>query len=193
MPVPEVAELVPGFRAETDQEREVTGDPELLAGLAWGKPRESHPEGSVGAHVADLLRVLDEWNETGERRRLLRFAAIVHDSLKYRVRGWLPKTGRNHHASRARRFAERYTRDERVLATIELHDQPYHLWKAMKRKGRLQGRRFERMMRRVPDPALFVRFIELDGATEGKDPAPIEWLRDELERRGHLEREAPAG
>ena len=30
---------------------------------------------------------------------------------------------------RARRFAERYTDDERLLATIELHDRPYNLWR----------------------------------------------------------------
>jgi hypothetical protein len=39
------------------------------------------------------------------------------------------------------------------------------------------------MMRHVPDPALFLRFIELDGTTEGKDPAPIRWFREELARR----------
>lgn len=184
--MPEVAELVSGFAPETDEERALASDPELLAGLAWGEPRKSHPEGSVGAHVADLLSVLEGWHEEPERRRLLRFVVLVHDSFKYRVHDWLPKTGRNHHAMRARRFAERYTDDERLLATIEQHDRPYHLWKRMRRKGRLDERAFEDMMRRVPDPALFVRFIELDAAVEGKDPEPVEWFRAELERRGYL-------
>ena len=36
----------------------------LQEGLAWGKPRRGHPEGTVGAHVADLLEAIDRWGET---------------------------------------------------------------------------------------------------------------------------------
>lgn len=159
-------------------------DPELLAGLAWGEPRHGHPEGSVGAHVRDLLEALDSADDAAEIRSLLRFVALVHDAFKYRVREWLPKTGPNHHAVRARRFAERYTEDERLLGTIEQHDRPYALWRKMRRRGELDERGFEDMMSRVPDPALFLRFIELDGSTEGKNPEPIRWFREELIRRG---------
>ena len=182
--MPEVTELVPGFAPQNDLEGEVASDPELAAGLAWGQPRPGHPEGAVGAHVADLLRTLEEGEDDPERRRQLRFVALVHDSFKYRVHDWLPKTGGNHHAARARRFAERFTDDERLLATIELHDKPYAIWRKMKRKGSLDEDAFREMMECVPDPELFLRFIELDGSTEGKDPEPIEWFRDELERRG---------
>ena len=38
---------------------------------------------------------------------------------------------------RARRLAEGYTDDERLLATIEQHDRPYAIWRKMRRKGRL--------------------------------------------------------
>jgi hypothetical protein len=55
----------------------------LLRGLAWGRPRRGHPEGSVGAHVADLLATIERWGEAGERRAELRFIALVHDSLKF--------------------------------------------------------------------------------------------------------------
>ena len=75
--------------------------------------------------MGDLLATIERWGEAGRRRAELRFLALVHDSLKFRVRDRLPKTGENHHAMRARRFAERYTTDERVLATLELHDRPY--------------------------------------------------------------------
>jgi hypothetical protein len=179
-------DLVPGFVPETDLERAVSESPELLEGLAWGKPRKGHPEGSVGAHVANLLEAIDRGEQPQEMRPLLRFVALVHDGFKYQVKAGLPKTGKNHHAMRARRFAESFTDDERLLATIELHDRPYALWRKMRRRGRLDERRFEDMMRRVPDPALFMRFIELDGSTEGKDPKPIRWLREELQRRGVL-------
>jgi hypothetical protein len=185
--VADIAELIDGFVPETDDEAALASDPELCAGLAWGKPRPGHPEGAVGAHVTDLLRMIDEDGETGERRRLLRFIALVHDSFKYAVNQWMPKTGANHHAGRARRFAERFTDDERVLATIENHDRPYNLWKKMQRKGSLDEGAFDRMMDAIPNPELFMRFIELDGSTEGKDPEPVRWFRDELRRRGILE------
>ena len=162
------------------------GDPEVLEGLAWGKPRSGHPEGSVGAHVADLLETIDRWGEQGERRAQLRFVAVIHDAFKFQVRSWRPKTGSNHHAARARRHAERFTRDERLLATIEQHDRPYSIWRKMKRKGRLDEKAFEEMLERVPDRDLFLRFVELDGSTEGKNPEPVRWFREELERRDAL-------
>jgi hypothetical protein len=88
---------------------------------------------------------------------------------------------------RARRFAERFTDDERLLSAIEFHDRPYALWRKMKRRGKLDERGFRRMLRRVSDPELFLRFIELDGSTEGKRSEPIEWFRDELTQRGVLD------
>jgi hypothetical protein len=185
--VPEIAELIDGFVPETETEAAVAADPELCAGLAWGQPRPGHPEGAVGAHVTDLLRTLDEDGETGERRRQLRFIALVHDSFKYRVKDWLPRTGSNHHAARARAFAERFTDDERLLATIQHHDRPYQLWKKMKRKGSLDEDAVRQLLDEVPDHELFLRFIELDGSTEGKNPEPIEWFREELRRRGLVE------
>jgi hypothetical protein len=178
-------ELVAGFRPENELEAEVAASPEFRDGMSWGKPRSGHPEGSVGAHVADLLETIDDWGETGDRREQLRFISLVHDTLKNRVSNLRPKTGENHHAMRARRLAERFTGDERLLSTIEQHDRPYAIWRKMKRKGSLDEKAFVAMMERVKDPGLFLRFIELDGSTEGKNPEPIEWFRDELERRGY--------
>ena len=179
----EVSEQLAAIEPQTELERAVLDDPELRDGLAWGEPRPGHPEGSIAAHVIDLLRKIEEDGETGQRRQDLRFLAIVHDAFKKRVRDWLPKTGENHHAMRARRFAERYTSDERLLATIELHDRPYAIWRRMKRKGELDERAWEEMMSRIQDRQLFVRFIELDGSTEGKNPEPLRWFREELRRR----------
>ena len=174
---------VPGFTAETELERAVAADPVLREGLAWGKPRRGHPEGTVGAHVADLLETIERWGETGGRREELRFLALVHDSLKYQVQSWRPKTGENHHAVRARRFAERYTDDERLLATIEHHDRPYNLWRNARRRGRLDDQAFGEMLESIPDLDLFLRFVELDGSTEGKTGEPIRWLKAELARQ----------
>jgi hypothetical protein len=169
---------------ETELERAILADPVLQEGLAWGKPRSGHPEGTVGAHVADLLDTIDRWGETGRRREDLRFVAIVHDALKFKVQKWRPRTGENHHAMRARRFAERYTDDERLLATIELHDRPYNLWRKVARRGRMDDHAFNKMVDRIPDIDLFLRFVELDGSTEGKTHEPIRWLKSELAQRG---------
>jgi hypothetical protein len=172
---------------ETELERAVLADPVLQEGLAWGKPRSGHPEGTVGAHVDELLETIERWGETGQRREDLRFLAIVHDALKYKVQNWRPRTGGNHHAVRARRFAERYTDDERLLATIELHDKPYHLWRKVGRRGRMDEHAFNEMVDRIPDVDLFLRFVELDGSTEGKAHEPIRWLKRELAQRGLFE------
>jgi hypothetical protein len=182
-------EPIPGFQPETELERRLAGDPELLQGLAWGEPRAGHPEGSVGVHVSDLLRAVDHQGDAGERRRLLRLIALLHDSFKSRVRQRLPRTGENHHAMRARRFAEKFIDDDRALTTIELHDRPYALWRKLQRKGRLDERAFRRMMERIEDPELFLRFIELDGSTEGKHPEPVDWFRNELVNRGYVDPE----
>jgi hypothetical protein len=175
---------VPGFVPETGLERAIAANPILQEGLAWGKPRSGHPEGTVGAHVGDLLETIERWGETGRRREELRFLALVHDSLKYKVQTWRPRTGENHHATRARRFAERYTADERLLAAIEQHDRPYHLWRKARRRGRMDEQAFDEMVERIPDLDLFLRFVELDGSTEGKTDEPIRRLKAELARRG---------
>ena len=119
-PAAPAPELIRGFVPETELERRVTEDPVVVEGLAWGKPRSGHPEGPVGNHVADLLAAIDAWGEEEPRRGDLRFIAIVHDALKFRVQEWLPHASVNHHALRARRFAEGYTSDERLLAAAPL-------------------------------------------------------------------------
>jgi hypothetical protein len=180
-------DAVPGFTPETELERALAADPVLHEGLAWGKPRRGHPEGTIGAHVADLLETIERWGETGMRREELRFLALVHDSLKHKVQSWRPRTGENHHAMRARRLAERYTDDERLLATIEQHDRPYSIWRKMRRRGRVDDDAFSEMVDRIPDIDLFLRFVELDGSTEGKHHEPIRWLKADLAQRGLLE------
>jgi hypothetical protein len=168
---------------ETELERELADDPELQAGWSWGRPRSGHPEGTVGAHVGHLLDTIDEWGEQGARRRELRTLALLHDSLKSRVNHALPRTGENHHAMRARRFAEGYLDDERLLAVLELHDRPYAIWRKLRRTGTVDEGRWDEMLARIPDLDLFRRFVELDASTEGKDPEPLDWFREELSRR----------
>lgn len=178
---------IPGFVPETDLERRLAREPVLLKGWAWGSPRRGHPEGSVGAHVADLLRTIDEWGEVEPRRGELRFLSLVHDSLKFEVDGARPNSGPNHHAARARAFAESLVDDPRLLVTLAEHDRPYQLWRKLRRRGEPDEGAFDTMLARIPDLPLFIRFVELDGSTEGKSPEPLEWFRGALRRRGRID------
>jgi hypothetical protein len=173
-------ELIPGFEPENDLEQRLAEDPELAEGLAWGEPRWAHPEGSIGAHAADLLARIDAEGIDGKDRERLRFITLVHDAFKNKVQEWRPRTGENHHAMRARRFAERYTDDEIILNTIELHDRPYGIWRKWQRTNRLDRAELQKLLERIRDPDLFLRFVELDGSTEGKNPEPVRWFREQL-------------
>jgi hypothetical protein len=166
-----IERLIPGFRPETAVERALAGDPRLLAGLAWGRPRPGHPEGSVGLHVAEILAAITE--PAGRRRRELRFLALVHDGCKRQVPRAARRSPDNDHAVLARRFAERYTTDPRMLDALELHDEPYRIWRAGEEN---RDELLRDVLARIPDVDLFLRFVELDGSTRGKDPRPLAWL-----------------
>jgi hypothetical protein len=169
-----VTVLIPGFHAESPLERRLLEDEELRAGLAWGAPRPGHPEGSVGRHAGRMIARIG----AHERHRSeLRILAMVHDAFKRRVRAGEPWSPDNDHAVLARRFAARYVRDERLLATLELHDAPYWVW----RHGASEEAA-EAILARVPDLDLFARFVELDASTPGKDLAFLAWFDDVLAR-----------
>lgn len=120
-------------------------------------------------------------------REDLRFLALIHDSFKAEVRPLERWSRENDHAMRARRFAELYTSDERLLCTLELHDEPYWLWRTA--DGPQQALRI--LIERLPDPELFVRFVELDAANERKDLTFLWWFRRELAIAGRLPTDPP--
>jgi hypothetical protein len=169
-----IQELVPGFEPESDLERALVAEPELLEGLAWGRPRFGHPEARVGLHVAAILARIGDYPTL---RADLRFIALVHDSFKHAVRPAEPWSRDNDHATLARRFAERFTDDERVLCAIELHDELFWIW----HNG---GEDIEPVLQRLPDIELHFRFVELDATTEGKDPSLLWWIRHAIARSG---------
>jgi hypothetical protein len=169
-----VEELVPGFEAESDLERALVAEPDLLEGLAWGRARFGHPEARVGLHVAAILGRIGDYPG---RRADLRFIALVHDSFKHAVRPAEPWSRDNDHAALARRFAERFTDDERVLCAIELHDELFWIW----HNG---GDDIEPVLQRLPDVELYFRFVELDATTEGKDPSLLWWIRHAIAKTG---------
>jgi hypothetical protein len=163
-------DLVPGFRAENELEWAVATDPDVQRG--WSL---------VGAHVAAILRSI---GPAEELRSALRFVALVHDSVKWAVRDDLPWSPDNDHAALARRVAGRHTDDRRLLETIELHDEARWIF----RHNPTDPSALDRLLARLPDVGLYVRFVELDATTGGKDPAFLAWLRKELALRSRLPR-----
>jgi hypothetical protein len=158
---------VPGFAPESDLERRLSTEPALLEGLAWHVQHPGHPEARVGMHVASIV---DGITATDRRRADLRFIALVHDSFKHQVDAAAGYSHENDHAVLAARFAQRFTRNRRLLDAIELHDEAYWIW----HNG---GSGLDALLRRVADPALLLEFIELDASTDGKDPSFLWWLR----------------
>jgi hypothetical protein len=173
--------MVRTITPENELERELLADPRLRAGLDWGAPRAGHPEGRVADHVAAILSAIPADDPLRSDLRLL---ALAHDSFKSEVRPgerWSPD---NDHATLARRFAERFTADERLLTTLELHDEPYWIW----RDADAPEQALRRLLERLPDAELFARFVELDAANEGKDLTFLWWFRRELAIAGRLPR-----
>ncbi|MBF6589819.1 MAG: hypothetical protein IVW57_04715 [Ktedonobacterales bacterium] len=184
------------FTLECDLERRICASPEWQAGAVWGKPRPGHGEGPVIRHVADVLANVDLQATTPEERQALRLIALIHDNFKYRIDATQPRVGENHHAMRARRFAERYLSDASLLDIIELHDAAYHCW----RVGHLTANwtraeaRAERLLARLGAAwSLYLRFYRCDNATPFKAHAPVAWFERFLRARGYAVPEAPGG
>jgi len=175
------------FKLETELEKQICADPEWQRGIAWGEPRIGHLEGPVMYHIADVLANVDRHASTEEERRALRLITLVHDTFKYRVDPAKPKSGANHHAFIARRFAERYIHDPVLLEIIELHDEAYNSW----RLGALRGKwneaqaRANRLIARLgPSLPLYLRFFRCDNQTASKDSAPLTWFEQFLLQEG---------
>ncbi|HEX6541418.1 MAG TPA: hypothetical protein VF040_06665 [Ktedonobacterales bacterium] len=176
------------FTLETPLEHAIAADPIWQRGIIWGWPRPGHAEGKVMYHIADVLANVERYALSPEDRRDLRLITLTHDSLKYRVDPERSRTGDNHHAMRARRFAERYITDERVLTIIELHDEGIHLWNRWHHTHdahQIQTRLDALLERLGEDWLLFVEFFRCDNDTPSKNPQPVLWFEEMLSQRGY--------
>lgn len=175
------------FDLETDLERRIAADPAWREGAEWGRARPGHPEGTIKAHVASVLQNVDEFYGESPFRARLRLIALVHDTFKFQVDRSQPRTGENHHAMRARRFAERYTSDEPVLDVIEMHDEAYNAWQNGNRDGKWEKarRRAAALIARLGETLpLYLAFYRCDNSTEGKEWGCFEWFLGVVEGVG---------
>lgn len=155
-------DAIPGFVPENDVERSLAAEPELIEGWRWGAPRRGHPEGAVGRHVAMML---DGIRRDEPLRPELRLLTLLHDTFKFR--------DERTHPELAAQFAAAHGFDERIVETLRMHDAAYWVWH---RKGG-DPALLDRVLARAPDRELLTHFIELDAATEGKDPGFLAWFR----------------
>ena len=167
------------FQLETELEHEITQHPEWREGIEYGRHRRGHPEGAVKSHIADVLLNVDRFFIDSPQRATLRLIALIHDTLKFRVDADRPRSGENHHAMIARRFAESFISDPAVLDVIELHDEAYNAWQCGNRDGRWDkaSRRALALLDRLGDSiGLYLAFYRCDNATTGKDQNCYDWF-----------------
>src|SRR3954447_555839 len=108
----------------------------------------------------------------------MRFLAFVNDSFKNAVRPGDPWSRDNDHAALARRSAERYVQDERVLTAIELHDELFWVWN----NG---GEDVGPVLDQIPDCELYLRFGGRDAARGGKAPPLLGGIGHASAERGY--------
>lgn len=176
-----------GVEPETELERSVVADPEWQEGAGWGEPRSGHPEGSVAAHIEEVLGNIDDVALDPTDRQRLRFVALIHDTFKHRVDVDRPRVGENHHAMIARKFASRYTDDTELLEVIELHDEAYNAWVKGERGGKWDAAetRAHRLLERLgPSTDFYLRFYRADNRTGSKDQAPLQWFERRISTPG---------
>jgi hypothetical protein len=172
---------------ETELERQIVADPDWQEGAGWGDPRPSHPEGSVNAHVAEVLANVEGVAVDPIDRERLRLVALIHDTFKHRVERSQPTVGENHHAMMARRFAQRYIDDPEVLDVIELHDEAFNAWVKGDRGGKWDAAeaRAQRLLQRLEGSANFyLRFYRADNQTGSKSQEPLQWFERIMSERG---------
>jgi len=176
------------IKFETDLEKQIGSDKDLTEGLLWGKPRYGHEEGKVVYHVQDVLTNINDLKLSGvitsKQREDLRIIAIIHDSFKYKVDRSKDKSGENHHAMIARRFAEKYITDTNILDIIELHDDAYNAWCKGDRNGnwdKAEDRATKLYNRLGNNVELYTLFYKCDNTTASKDQECYKWWLNFIE------------
>lgn len=171
------------LKPETDLERKIIADPEFVEGAMWGKPRKGHPEGEVAHHIREVFDNIDKYS-TPLNRRDLRLIALIHDTFKHKVDETKPKFGANHHATIARRFAEKYKLHIDLLEVIELHDEAYNAWSMGNRKGDWNSaqKRIDKLIQRLNDEnfSLYMTFYQCDNETGDKSQENFVWFKEQF-------------
>lgn len=166
-------------KPESELEKRIISDPEFIEGAGYGKPRPGHPEGQVIYHIREVLANVEKHPEM---RTNLRLIALIHDTFKNKVDQTKPKSGENHHAMIARRFAEKFIQiPSDVFDVIELHDEAYNAWQQGGRKNNWYKaeERATVLLKRLGTQDrinLYMAFYKCDNETGDKEQDNYEWF-----------------
>jgi len=160
----------------------VTADPCYLANLDWGESRPGHPEGTIRAHIAEIEPNLELLRPklTDEEYWKLKIIIHTHDSFKAEAKEGVPISNPKSHASLARAFLAEHCDDADLLAMVQLHDEPFALYRQFESKGKYNQERFTALLNAIHNWKLFLAFIIIDGCTAGKSRKPLKWFFQEI-------------
>ena len=160
----------------------ITSDPRYQRNLDWGEARPGHPEGTVRAHIAELDRNLESLRHKLSEWDYWRLRVIIHshDTFKGEAQPHAPITASGSHASLARAFLADFCADDDMLAIVQFHDEPYALWRQVASKGKFNQQRLTALLVAIRDWNLFLAFNIIDGCTEGKGRAPLQWFFEQV-------------
>jgi hypothetical protein len=169
------------LQPETDLERRLILQPQMLEGLRWGEPRYGHPEGKVAYHIIDVFNNIRRLSPrlSTEAYQQMRLITLLHDSFKYIETKEYPRDWSKHHGILARQFAENFIDDRAVLDVVELHDEAYYCWRlaVLEDEHHQAKARFQYLQKRCGHCfQLFYTFFRCDTATGDKTQAPVKWF-----------------
>lgn len=166
--------------------QQVIHDARYLKNIEYGEPRPGHPEGKVKYHITELeenLEGLGSYGISEEQYWKLKFLIHVHDTFKAEAVPNSAILDPNSHASLARKFASEFTADTDLLNMIQYHDVNYALWKQFNATGFYDFGRLLALLDTIMDWDLFLKFLILDGCTQGKDPERLRWFMTEVRKQ----------
>lgn len=160
----------------------IISDARYQANLAWGQPRPGHPEGTICAHIAELEQNLEAMRSKLSEEEYWKIKLLIHthDTFKPQAEANVGIRDPRSHASLASAFLAEYCDDNDLLTMVQLHDEPFALFRQRTSKGECNSERFNKLLQSVNDWSLFTAFLIIDGCTEGKGREQLHWFFGEI-------------
>ena len=170
--------------------QQITETPAYAAGVNWGGARLGHPEGTVKNHIEQLERNLRMISSmlTSEEIEKLRLLIHTHDTFKHQAGENVPVSDPKSHAGLAAEFLGSYISDQDVIAVARHHDAAFASWCDYAYRGDGSCRDLKKAFAEVKNHDLLFTFMLIDGITEGKHMAPLDWAHRVFQVHGSLKR-----
>jgi len=160
-----------------DALRRIFDDDRYVRGINWGNKRKGHSEGTIAAHIEDLLvnaRAISS-DLTGTQQAKLELFIHTHDTFKGEAHRGVSIEDSHSHASIARAFVEDYIGKTDLSNIIQYHDELYALWRKVLRDEELDSDRYEKLISRISDWDTFITATLVDNITDSKSLEPTLW------------------